>query len=101
MAEFYVNKSEKKDAVNFGVESELGSGFASVPLDKRTLLHAASAAGAAVMLRKLAKRMRAAERVKKDARRRMERARGPHKDPRRSTGMNLKPIRRLGKRKGR
>ena len=101
MAKFYVNKSENGDAVNFGVESELGTGFASIPLDKRGLLHAASAAGAAVMLRQLAKRMSTAERAKKDAHRRLDRTVGPRKDPRRSTGMNLKSVRRLRKRKRR
>lgn len=87
---FYVNKSERGDAVNLGVAHEAGSGFALVPVDKRTLLHAASAVGMAAALGRLAKRMRAAKRRQKEAERRMELLRQPRKDPRRSTGMNLR-----------
>ena len=101
MAEFYVNKSEKGDTLNVGVRSSAAGGFASIPLDKCALLHAVSAAGAAVMLRRLSKRMRTAERAKKDARRRLDRMSALRKDPRRSTGMNLKGIRGLHKRKKR
>ena len=98
---FYVNKSEQGDAVNLGIAHEAGSGFASVPVDKRTLLHAASAVGMAAALGRLAKQMRAVNRRQKEAERRLELLRQPRKGPRRSTGMNLNIPHRLHKHKGR
>lgn len=68
MAKFYAEKSEKGEAVNLGVESAVGGGFVSFPVDKNHLLHAASVAGAAVLLRRLGGKQGAARKEEKRAR---------------------------------
>ena len=99
---FWFQKSDKDAGTAYvGAEHEGVSGFATLHVGKRELAHAVSTVGAAVMLRELAKKTREIKRTQKDARRRLDQTIGPHKDPRRSTGMNLKTIRRLRKRKRR
>ena len=99
---FWFQKSDKETGTAYvGAEHEGMSAFGTLRIGARELAHAASAVGTAAMLRQLAKRTRAVKRAQQDARRRLEQTPGPHKDLRRSTGMNLKTIRRLRKRKKR
>ena len=88
--QFWFQKSDKEAGMAYvGAEHEGIFGFAALHSDKRELARAVGAVSMAAMLRRLTKRMRAAERRQKEAGRRLKQRRAPHKDPRRSTGMNL------------
>lgn len=75
LGKLHVERSQKENALNVGVESRLGSGFASVPIDKNDLLHAASILGAALALRGLTKKRHSVERAQHDMQRRQEQSR--------------------------
>lgn len=68
----HVERSDKENALNLGVESNFGSGFASVPFGKRELIHTASLLGAAALLRGAARQQRGAVRAQKDVQRRQK-----------------------------
>ena len=99
---FWFQKSDKEAGMVYvGAEHDGVSGFAALHIGGRELARAASAVGMAAALRRLTGKTREIKRAQKDARRRLDQTIGPRKDPRRSTGMNLKSIRRLRKKKRR
>ena len=93
---FWFQKSDKEAGTAYvGAEHEGVSGFAALHIGGRELARAASAVGMAAALRQLSRKTREIKRAQQDAQRRLDHMAGPRKDPRRSTGMNLKTIRRL------
>lgn len=73
----HAERSPKDNALNLGIESAFGSGFASVPFGKHELLHAASYVGAAMALRALTRKKHSVTHAQRDVDRR-------RKDSRRS-----------------
>lgn len=71
----YAEKAPKESAINLGFTSEQGSGFWSVPLGKRELIHAASLIGAASLLRGLTRKKKDIGRAQKNALRQMRQTR--------------------------
>ena len=77
MAAFYmklgklrVERSEKGDMLNFGLESSKGDGFFSIPLTARSALRAAGMFGATLAMRGVSKKLRKITRAQKGAQRR-------------------------------
>lgn len=88
--QFWFQKSDKEAGSAYvGAEHKGVSGFVELHIGKHELACAVGAARFAAALRQLTKRTRAAERRQREAARRLKLMRQPHKDPRRSTGMNL------------
>lgn len=75
LGKLHVERSQKENALNLGVESKLGSGFVSVPFGREDLLHAASLLGAALALRGLTRKTHGVERAQRDVLRRQEQSR--------------------------
>lgn len=88
--QFWFQKSDKEAGTAYvGAEHKGVFGFAALHSDTRELAHAVGAVSMAAMLRGLTKRMRATERRQKEAEQCLKQTQAPHKDPRRSTGINL------------
>ena len=90
---FWIEQSEKDESKSFvGVEQGDAMGFAEVNADAKTLRRMAGVVGGIILSGKLLDRRRLSDRARKEAWKRQRNLYKVQKDPRRSTGMNMKSL---------